>query len=85
MLTVALLTRLHPLFITKKDELDLLKDYGFALPTETKEVKKDVLYKELVDDNFKASLKEYDKALAAVTSDAKTIQALGDARCQAQC
>ncbi|PNH18950.1 hypothetical protein B7R76_05255 [Mageeibacillus indolicus] len=68
----------------KKDELNLLKDYGFALPTETKEVKKDVLYKELVDDNFKASLKEYDKALAAVTTDAKTIQALGDARCTAQ-
>ena len=68
----------------KKDELNLLKDYGFALPTETKEVKKDVLYKELVDDDFKASLKEYDKALSAVTTDAKTIQALGDARCHAQ-
>ena len=67
-----------------KDELELLKGYGFALPTETKEVKKDVLYKELVDDNFKASLKEYDKALKTLTSDAKTIQALGDARCQAQ-
>ena len=67
-----------------KDQLNLLKDYGFALPTETKEVKKDVLYKELVDDNFKASLKEYDKALKTLTSDAKTIQALGDARCQAQ-
>ena len=68
----------------KKDELNLLKDYGFAMPTETKEVKKDVLYKELVDDDFKASLKEYDKALSAVTTDAKTIQALGDARCHAQ-
>ncbi len=68
----------------KKDELNLLKDYGFALPTETKEVKKDVLYKELVDDDFKASLKEYDKALKNLTSDAKTIQALGDARCHAQ-
>lgn len=67
-----------------KDQLDLLKDYGFAMPTETKEVKKDVLYKELVDDAFKASLKEYDKALNAVKSDAKTIQALGDARCHAQ-
>ena len=67
-----------------KDELELLKGYGFTLPTETKEVKKDVLYKELVDDNFKASLKEYDKALKTLTSDAKTIQALGDARCQAQ-
>ena len=67
-----------------KDQLDLLKDYGFAMPTETKEVKKDVLYKELVDDNFKASLKEYDKALKTLTSDAKTIQALGDARCTAQ-
>ena len=67
-----------------KDQLNLLKEYGFALPTETKEVKKDVLYKELVDDNFKASLKEYDKALKTLTSDAKTIQALGDARCQAQ-
>ncbi|PNH18435.1 hypothetical protein B7R76_06235 [Mageeibacillus indolicus] len=67
-----------------KDQLDLLKDYGFAMPTETKEVKKDVLYKELVDDDFKASLKEYDKALSAVTTDAKTIQALGDARCHAQ-
>ncbi|ADC90837.1 hypothetical protein HMPREF0868_0057 [Mageeibacillus indolicus UPII9-5] len=69
-----------------KDELDLLKKggYGFALSTETKEVKKEVLYKELVDDDFKASLKEYDKALEAVGKDAKTIQALGDARCQAQ-
>ena len=67
-----------------KDQLDLLKDYGFAMPTETKEVKKDVLYKELVDDDFKASLKEYDKALNAVKNDAKTIQALGDARCHAQ-
>ena len=67
-----------------KDELELLKGYGFALPTETKEVKKDVLYKELVDDDFKASLKEYDKALSSVTTDAQTIQALGDARCHAQ-
>ena len=67
-----------------KDQLKLLKDYGFAMPTETKEVKKDVLYKELVDDDFKASLKEYDKALEAVGKDAKTIQALGDARCHAQ-
>ena len=67
-----------------KDQLNLLKDYGFAMPTETKEVKKDVLYKELVDDDFKASLKEYDKALSSVTTDAQTIQALGDARCHAQ-
>ena len=67
-----------------KDELELLKGYGFALPTETKEVKKDVLYKELVDDDFKASLKEYDKALKTLTTDAETIQALGDARCRAQ-
>ena len=67
-----------------KDELDLLKGYGFALPTETKEVKKDVLYKKLVDDAFKASLKEYDDALKAVTNDADTIKALGDERCKAQ-
>ena len=64
--------------------LDAQKALGLTLPTETKEVKKEVVYKELFDDAFKKSLDDFEEAIKKLNKDVDVIAALGDARCQAQ-